>query len=95
MLKQRYRTEIGIISDILGLIMDCGRSGMIISSIARRANLSHYTAIEKCQKLTDLGLMESTSNDKSRTFVIIDKGIQFFQQLQKFLNIIQEVKIRY
>jgi len=75
--------------------MDCGRSGTIISSIARRANLSHYAAIEKCQKLTDVGLMESTSNDRSRNFVITEKGIQFFQQIREFLNIIQEIKIRF
>ena len=95
MLKQQYRTELGIISDILGVTMDSGRDGTIISSIARRANLSHYTAVEKCQKLTDLGLIESASNDRSRTFVITEKGIQFFQHMQKFLNIIQEIKIRY
>jgi predicted transcriptional regulator len=94
-LKQQYRAELGIISDILGVIMDCGRSGTIISSIARRANLSHYAAIEKCQKLTDVGLMESTSNDRSRNFVITEKGIQFFQQIREFLNIIQEIKIRF
>lgn len=50
MSKQQYRSEMGIISDILHVTKDCGRQGEIISSIARKANLSHYAAIDKCQK---------------------------------------------
>ena len=95
MSKQPYRSEMGIISDILRVTLDCGRHGAIISSIARKANLSHYTAIEKCQKLMGFGLLESISNEKSRTFVITEKGMQFFQELQKFIAIAQAVKIRY
>jgi predicted transcriptional regulator len=95
MSKQQYRGGLGIISDILYVTIDCGRQGAIISSIARRANLSHYAVIEKCQKLIDAGLVESRSNNKNRTFIITEKGVQFFQQLQKFVETVREVKIRY
>ncbi|WP_231561874.1 hypothetical protein, partial [Nitrosococcus oceani] len=44
MSKQPYRSELGMISDILQVAMDYGRQGTIITTIARRANLSHYTA---------------------------------------------------
>ncbi|HEU5488269.1 MAG TPA: winged helix-turn-helix domain-containing protein [Candidatus Nitrosotalea sp.] len=94
-MKQQYRSEVGIISEILQVTMDCGMQGTIISSIARRANLSHYTAMEKCQKLIDFGLMESRTDKKSRSFVITEKGIKFHQEMQKFLEIAQEIKIRY
>ncbi|MGB9124263.1 MAG: winged helix-turn-helix domain-containing protein [Nitrosotalea sp.] len=93
-MKQQYRSELGIVSEILQITMDCGLQGAIISSIARRANLSHYTAMEKCQKLLDFGLMESRIEKKSRSFVITEKGIQFYHQMQKFLEIAQEIKIR-
>lgn len=59
MSKQPYRTELGMISDILKVAIDYGRQGTIITTIARNANLSHYTATDKCQKLIDFGLMES------------------------------------
>ena len=95
MSKQQYRSEMGIISDILGVAMDCGKQGAIISSISRRANLSHYTAVEKCKKLVDFGLIESESDTRTRTYVITEKGVQFFQELQKFIEIIQNIKIRY
>ena len=95
MSKQPYRSEISIISDILCVVMDCGRQGVAISSIARIANLSHYAAIEKCQKLVDFGVMESRRDKRSHTYTITEKGISFFQEMQKFIEVIQEVKIRY
>ncbi|HZS74327.1 MAG TPA: winged helix-turn-helix domain-containing protein [Candidatus Nitrosotalea sp.] len=95
MSKQSYRSELGIISDILRVALDYGRQGAIISSIARRANLSHYTAIEKSQKLVDFGLMESTNDNRNRIFIVTEKGIQFFQEMQKFIEIAQAIKIRY
>ncbi|HXN74865.1 MAG TPA: hypothetical protein VN855_00040, partial [Candidatus Acidoferrum sp.] len=63
-------------------------------SIARKANLSHNIAIEKCQKLVGFGLLESISSDRNRIFIITEKGMQFFQEMQKFIAIAQEVKIR-
>jgi predicted transcriptional regulator len=95
MSKSQYRSEMGIISDILRVIIDCGRQGEIISSIARKANLSHYTAIEKCQKLVGFGLMECIINKKIQSFIITEKGIQFFHEMEKFIDIVQAAKIRY
>ena len=94
-MKQQYRSELGIISEILQVTMDSGTQGIIISSIARQANLSYYTAMEKCQKLISFGLMDLRIDKKSRSFVITEKGIQFFHEMQKFLEIAQEIKIRY
>ena len=95
MSKQQYRSEMGIISAVLGVVMECGNQGTIISSIARNANLSHYTALEKCQKLVGFGLMESVVDNKNRTFVITEKGILFFHEMQKFIELVESVKIRY
>ena len=93
-LKQ-YRSEMGIIADILGVAMDCGVQGAIISSIARRANLSHYAAVDKCQKLIDAGLVKSIKGNRNHIFIITEKGIKFFQQFQEFQIFIQSVNLRY
>jgi len=90
-MKKQYRTELVIISDILHATMDCGTSGTIISSIARRTNLSHNSAVEKCQKLIDSGLIETKSEKKKRFFVVTERGIEFFHQLQKFIEIVLEI----
>ncbi len=81
-----------MISDILRVTVDCGKQGAIISAISRRANLSHHTAIEKCQKLVDFGLMESAVDKRNRVYIITEKGIQFFQEIQKFIEKSKEVK---
>ena len=95
MSKQQYRSELGIISDVLQVALDSGRNGAIISTIARGANLSHYTAVEKCQKLVDFDLMETANKERSNSYAITEKGIQFFQEMRKFIEVVEQVKIRY
>jgi predicted transcriptional regulator len=95
MSKQPYRSELGMISDILQVAMDYGRQGTIITTISRRANLSHYTATDKCQKLIDFGLMESRSDKKSNFFNITEKGMKFYEELERFTETVQAIRIRY
>ena len=93
MSKQQYRAEIGIISDILRSTIEYS-GGIRISSISRVANLSHYTAVEKCEKLISFGLMESRKDKRNHVFTITEKGILFFRELQRFEEYIQALKIR-
>ena len=85
----------GIIADILGVTMDGGVQGVIISAISRRANLSHYAVLEKCQKLIDAGLVESMKDDRNRLFKITEKGIKFFQEFQRFQREVHGLNLRY
>ncbi len=95
MSKEQYRSEMGMISEILQTIMERGQEGTIISSIARASNLSHYTAMEKCQKLINFGLLETRQYNRGQIFTITEKGIQFFKELQRFEEYIQALKIRF
>ena len=95
MSKQQYRSEMGIIADILGVTMDGGTQGVIVSAISRRANLSHYAVLDKCQKLIDAGLVDSMKDNRNRLFVITEKGIKFFQEFQKFQTLVQTMNLRY
>ena len=85
----------GIIADILGVTMDGGTQGVIVSAISRRANLSHYAVLDKCQKLIDAGLVDSMKDNRNRLFVITEKGIKFFQEFQKFQDLVQAMNLRY
>ena len=53
MSKQQYRSEMGIMGDILDVTADGGRDGIIVSAISRKANLSHYAVLDKCEKLIE------------------------------------------
>lgn len=85
----------GIIADILSVAMDGGAQGVIVSAISRRANLSHYAVLEKCQKLIDAGLIESIKVDRNRLFKVTEKGIRFFQEFQRFQGVMQGLNLRY
>jgi predicted transcriptional regulator len=93
--SKQYRSEMGIIADILDVAMDYGVQGAMISAIARRANLSHYAVVDKCQKLIDAELVKSTKDNRNRIFIITEKGIKFFQEFQRFQILIQSVNLRY
>jgi predicted transcriptional regulator len=95
MSKQQYRSEMGIIADILDVAMDGGAQGVIVSAISRRANLSHYAVLEKCQKLIDAGLVESMKDERNRLFKVTEKGIGFLQEFQRFQGMMQGLNIRY
>lgn len=95
MSKQHYRSKIGIISEILEATMGGGSDGEIISSISRQTNLSHYAITKNCKRLIDVGIVKSTNNTRNHVFIITEKGIQFFQELQKFIEVAQSVQMRF
>jgi predicted transcriptional regulator len=95
MSKQQYRSEMGIMGDILDVTMDGGQRGVIVSSISRKANLSHYAVLDKCEKLINAGLMLSERKDRNRLFKITEKGLDFIQEFQKFQNLIESMNLRY
>jgi len=95
MSKQQYRSEMGIMGDILDVAMEGGRNGVIVSAISRRANLSHYAVLDKCEKLVSAGLVESVKNDRNRVYLMTEKGVKFFQEFQRFQNLVQSMNLRY
>ncbi|MFB3096927.1 MAG: winged helix-turn-helix domain-containing protein [Nitrosopumilaceae archaeon] len=95
MSKQQYRSEMGIMSDILNVTMDGGVHGVIVSAISRRANLSHYAVLDKCEKLVTAGLVDTRREDRNRLYSVTEKGIQFFKEFERFQTLVQSLNLRY
>lgn len=93
--KHQYRTTLGIINDILQACMDAGAEGVRVSRISQKANLSHNTVVYNCQRLIDADMVRTYKSSKKNIFVVTDKGIRFFHELQRFQNMIRAVNIRY
>jgi predicted transcriptional regulator len=85
----------GIIGDILEATMQGGVEGTIVSTITRKANLSHYGVLEKCERLISAGLVESTKKDRNRIFKITEKGLEFFQEFKRFQGLLESMNLRY
>ena len=85
----------GIIGDILDVTMQGGRKGVIVSTISRKANMSYYAVLDKCERLISAGLVESTKNDRNRIFRITEKGLQFIQEFRRFQSLVESMNLRY
>lgn len=84
----------GIIGDILDAAMDAGRQGVIISTVSRRANLSHYAALDKCNKLIAAGLLESERNKTNRIYTLTEKGLEFVPEIRRFRQLLDSMNLR-
>jgi len=85
----------GIIGDILDVAMQGGRKGVIVSTISRKANMSYYAVLDKCERLISAGLVESEKNDRNRIFRITEKGLSFFQEFRRFQSLVESMNLRY
>ena len=85
----------GIMADILDATVEGGRNGVIISAISRRANLSHYAVLDKCEKLVSAGLVETVKNERNRVILITHKGLEFFHHFKQFQNLVESMNLRY
>lgn len=93
-LRQQYRTQLGIVMDVLQACMDAGSQGTLITKISRFANLSHYVTMDNCKKLIEAGLIESTRVEKSMIYKITNKGINYFHEFQSFQDLVKEINLR-
>lgn len=92
---KQSRTRIRSLGDILKAIKDAGRDGLIVSRISRKANLSHYSAIERCNSLNSAGLIEAKYVDKKNVYVITEKGLKFFEEYGNFERLVAPLNLRY
>jgi predicted transcriptional regulator len=95
MSKQQYRSEMGIMGDILDVTLNGGQQGVIVSAISRRANLSHYAVLDKCEKLVNAGLVETKRDERNRKFSITQKGLEFIQEFKTFQELLDSMNLRY
>jgi len=91
----KYRTQMHSLGDVLDVILNAGREGIIISSISRRANLSHYPTMDKCDKLLSAGLVKSNTDNGKNVFFITEKGFNFITEYRKFQDLIESMNLRY
>jgi predicted transcriptional regulator len=91
---KKYRSELGIISDILDTIAASGRQGINVSAIARAANVSYNTINQKCQKLVDAGFVDSQKSKNKTIYFITPSGIEFLERLRGFTEAIRAMDIR-
>jgi predicted transcriptional regulator len=82
-----YRTSMQIVSDLLTVTEQSGISGINVTSLLTKANLSHSRLGKFLDNLTGAGLMNKIEYDGKNVFVITPKGKQYLESYKNFQNL--------
>jgi predicted transcriptional regulator len=82
-----YRTSTQIVRDLLTVTEESGASGINVTSLLTKANLSHSRLSRFIDNLTGAGLMNKIEYDGKNTFVITPKGRQYLETYEKFQSL--------
>ena len=79
-----YRTSIQIVSDLLTVTEQSGASGINVTSLLTKANLSHSRLGKFLENLTGAGLINKIEFDGKQAYVITPKGKQCLESYKGF-----------
>lgn len=82
-----YRTSMQIVSDLLTVTEQSGASGINVTSLLTKANLSHSRLGKFLNNLTGAGLINKIEFDGKHVFVITSKGRQYMESYKSFQNL--------
>ena len=82
-----YRTSMQIVSDLLTVTEQSGASGINVTSLLTKANLSHSRLGKFLNNLTGAGLINRIEFDGKNVFVISSKGRQYLESYKNFQNL--------
>ncbi len=82
-----YRTSMQIVSDLLTVTEQSGVSGINVTSLLTKANLSHSRLGKFLNNLTGAGLINRIEFDGKNVFVITSKGRQYLESYKNFQNL--------
>ena len=79
-----YRNRQKIVGDVLTITQDANRSGIAVTKLCQKGNLSHSRLRNLLSKLTSSGLINKIECDGRNIFVITEKGRMFLAEYKKF-----------
>ena len=82
-----YRTSMQIVCDLLTVTEESGISGINVTALLTKANLSHSRLSKFVDNLTGAGLINKIEFDGKNTFVITPKGKQYLETYTKFQSL--------
>lgn len=82
-----YRSSMQIVSDLLTVTEQSGQSGINVTSLLTKANLSHSRLGKFLDNLTGAGLINKLEYDGKHAFVITPKGKQYLDSYKNFQSL--------
>jgi predicted transcriptional regulator len=85
--EKNYRHSTQILGDLLTVTDNSGQSGIAVTSLCQKGNLSHSRLQQFLARLTGSGLVNKIEYDGKNVFVITPKGRQYLEQYRKFSDV--------
>ena len=82
--EKNYRHSTQILGDLVTVTDNSGQSGIAVTSLCQKGNLSHSRLQQFLARLTGSGLVNKILYDGKNTFVITEKGKLFLEEYTKF-----------
>ncbi len=85
-----YRTHVRIIADILNTARDCSDgSGVGITIMIRRANISYGRIRKLVGELVDIGLLQEVPEDRASRYKISERGMEYLRAYSNFQDLVE------
>lgn len=82
-----YRNSVKIVGDVLQIADESGLSGVNLTSLLRKANLSYGRLTTVATRLLQAGLIDEQDQDGQRIYVITSRGREYLHKYQQFSEI--------
>ena len=92
----QYRTQVRIIADVLSTARDMNveGTGVGVTALLRRGNLSYTRMSKLLSELVGSGLLVELTGEKISKYMISDKGVQFLAAYYSFEDFAQSFGLR-
>ena len=91
-----YRSHFQIIADILHTARDYsdGGSGVNITLLIRKANVSYRRMSAILERLVDAGLLQQVPEEKAYRYKISERGVEFLQAYIQFHDFVESFGLK-
>ena len=91
-----YRTHVRIIADILNTARDYSDNGtgVSITVLIRRANVSYGRIVKILSRLVDGGLIDEIPEDKTNKYKISERGVEFLNVYSNFQGFVESFGLK-
>jgi predicted transcriptional regulator len=89
-----YRNSVKIVGDVLRIADESGMSGINLTSLLRRANLSYGRLSTVASKLMQAGLIDEQVQEGQRIYVITSRGKDYLNRYEQFASMAQSFGLK-
>jgi predicted transcriptional regulator len=82
-----YRNSVKIVGDVLRIADESGLSGVNLTSLLRKANLSYGRLASVAVKLMDAGLIDEQLQEGQRIYIITSRGREYLNRYLQFAEV--------